>query len=417
MTPPRSRRDSMPDAMSAPKAPAHLGWTFAWLMTGELVIGFATFLLTMLSLLVSQGLGLDDATLGLSFAAFSMGGFTCAFLGGVLADRLGPRFVALTALSSTLVGGVIVAFAPNAIVLGLGQFLLGAAIAIYGVQAYAWVNETLAERRGLFLGIFAVSLVLALIAAGLAVAFLLRFAGSWRTFYLIAAALALTPMIPLWFLLPPHRYAPVPRRAVRLALRNRDVLLAGGQQLLFGVYSASYSWIPLFLVEDRGYGVADAALVLVASGALWAVGAIVFGRWADRGFPLPAIALGCFVGSLAWAVFTLWDAPAAYMAALLVFSFLWPAGAAIPLTFLGQRLGATAQRTEVGVLENTFLLGDGIGAASVGALAGVWGLRWGMTLLPVVAAFAAGLLFVAAYGVRASRRMSTETTATAEGKP
>ncbi len=385
---------------------AHIGWTFGWLMAGELVIGFATFLLTMLSLLVSQGLGLDDATLGLSFAAISTGGFTCAFLGGVLADRLGPRFVALTALSSTLVGGVTVAFAPNAIGLALGEFLLGAALAIYGVQAYAWVNETLGERRGLFLGIFAVSLVVALIAAGIAVAFLLRMAGSWRTFYLIAAALALPPMVPLWFLLPPHRYAPVPRRAVRIALRNPDVLLAGGQQLLFGVYSASYSWIPLFLIQDRGYGVAEAALALVASGALWAVGAVAFGRWADRGFPLPVIALGCFAGSTAFALFTLWDVPAAYVTGLLVFSFLWPAGSAVPLTFLGQRLGATAQRTEVGVLENTFLLGDGIGAASVGALAGVWGLRWGMTLLPVVAAFAAGALYVAAYGVRASRSVA-----------
>ncbi len=392
----------MTTSAPARSAHPHLGWTFAWLMTGELVIGFATFLLTMLSLLVSQGLGLDDATLGLSFAAISTGGFTCAFLGGVLADRLGPRFVALTALSATSVGGIAVAFAPNAVGLAAGQFLLGAAIAIYGVQAYAWVNETLGERRGLFLGIFAISLVLALIAAGLAVAFLLGLAGSWRIFYLIAAALTLAPMLPLWFLLPPHRYAPVPRRAVRIALRNRDVLLGGGQQLLFGMYSASYSWIPLFLIEDRGYGVEEAALVLVASGALWAVGALVFGRWADRGFPLPVIALGCFAGSSAWALFTLWDNPAAYWTGLLVFSFLWPAGAAVPLTFLGQRLGPTAQRTEVGVLENTFLLGDGIGAASVGTLAGVWGLRWGMTLLPVGAAFAAGLLYVAAYGVRAS---------------
>ena len=392
----------MPGPIAAPTAPGHIGWTFGWLMAGELVIGFATFLLTMLSLLVTQGLGLSDATLGLSFAAISTGGFTCAFLGGVLADRLGPRFVALTALSATLVGGVTVALAPNAIVLAAGEFLLGAAIAIYGVQAYAWVNEVLGERRGLFLGIFAISLVLALIAAGIAVAFLLGIAGSWRTFYLIAAALAVPPMVPLWFLLPPHRYAPVPRRAVRIALGNRDVLLAGAQQLLFGFYSSSYSWIPLFLIQDRGYGVADAALVLVASGVLWAVGAVAFGRWADRGWALPVIALGSFGNAAAFALFTLWDAPAAYWTGLLVFSFLWPAGAAVPLTFLGQRLGATAQRTEVGVLENTFLLGDGIGAATIGSLAGVWGVRWGMTLLPVAGAFAAGVLYLASYGARPS---------------
>jgi hypothetical protein len=103
-------------------------------------------------------------------------------------------------------------------------------------------------------------------------------------------------------------------------------------------------------------------------------------------------------------VFTLWDVPVAYLVGLLLFSFLWPAGAAIPLTFLGQRLGPMAQRTEVGVLENSFLLGDGVGAATIGSLATVWTLRWGMTLLPTAAAVAAGTLFVAAYGVRRNQR-------------
>ena len=99
-------------------------------------------------------------------------------------------------------------------------------------------------------------------------------------------------------------------------------------------------------------------------------------------------------------MFTLWDVPLGYWAGLVVFSFLWPAGAAVPLTFLGQRLGPTSQRTEVGVLENTFLLGDGVGASLVGYLATVWSLRLGMTVLPVGAAVAAGILFAIAYGVR-----------------
>ena len=406
-----------PAGLPAPNVGTRIGWTFAWLMFGELVIGFAVFLLTILSLLVTQGLGLDEATLGLSFAAASAGGVTCAFLGGVLADRLGPRFVALTGLASACAGGLIVMSAPNAPVLALGQFLIGAAIAVYGVTCYAWVNETLGPRRGLFLGIFAISLVLGLIAAGLAVAFLLGLAGSWRTFYGIASVLALVPMAPLWVLLPPHTYAPVPRRAVRIALRNPDVLLTGAQQLLFGVYSASYSWIPLFLIQDRGYGVSAAALAIVASAALWAVGAVLFGRWADRGWPLPVVALGSFGSAAAFAVFSLWDLPAGFWAGLAVFSFLWPAGAAVPLTFLGQRLGSTAQRTEVGVLENTFLLGDGIGASLVGYLATIWSLRWGMTALPVAAALAAGLLFVLAYGVRRSSHDGNADLAVSSAEP
>ncbi len=391
--------DSPPGAVE-PTVRPRIGWTFVWLMAGEVVIGYGLFLLTILSLLVSQGLGMDEATLGLAFASISAGGFMSAFLGGILADRLGPRFVALTALSFTFVGGLAVAVAPNPIVLGAGEFLIGAAIAIYGVTAYAWINETLGERRGVLLGIYLVSLVIGLVAAGASIAFLLPYVASWRTFYGIAAFLALGPALPLWFLLPPKVYALEPRHAIRIALRNRDVRWIGAQQLFLGVFASGYSWVPLFLIVDRGYDVPSAAFVFVGSGIAWGVGSVLFGHWADRGWPAPIVALGSFGGAAAYVVFAAWDAAAPSLFAFAMFSFLWPAAANIPITFLGQRLGPTAQSTETGLNENLFLLGDGIGATLIGILATVWSLRWGMMVLPAAACILGGILFAVAFGVR-----------------
>jgi predicted MFS family arabinose efflux permease len=377
-------------------------WIFAWLMLGEVVIGFVMFLLTLLSLLVTQGLGIDEATLGLAFASISAGGFTCAFFGGVVADRLGPRFVALTALALTFIGGLAVAFAPVPLVLAAGEFLIGAAIAIYGVTAYAWINENLPSRRGFFLGVYVIALVIGLVAAGLAVAFFLPLVPSWRTYYLIGAILALVPAVPLWFLLPPRLFAKEPRKAVRKALKNPHVRSISAQQFLTGLFAASYSWAPLFLIQYRGYDVQAAATALVGSGALWAVGNLTFGRLADRGWALPTVAIGCFGSALGYAIFVVVPNAAISIVAFLAISFLWPAAANVPLTLLGQILGATAQRTEVGILENLFLIGDGIGASAIGFLATVWSLQTGMLVVPGISILAAGLAFAAMYGVRRS---------------
>ena len=64
---------------------------FAWLCVGCVVAAYGVFLLTILSLLVADTLGLGNAALGLAFASLSVGGFTSPFLAGMLADRAGPR--------------------------------------------------------------------------------------------------------------------------------------------------------------------------------------------------------------------------------------------------------------------------------------------------------------------------------------
>ncbi len=372
---------------------------FAWLFVGSTVGGYGTFLLSLVSLLVADTLALSEATLGLAFAALSVGGIASPFLGGALGDRLGPRPVSLAALGLLVLGGFLAGSSPTAATLAAGEFLLGAGLAMFGVMAYAWINESLSDRKGFYLGIYLSSLVAGLMCAGLSVAFLLPHVPSWRTFFLATSLLALVPSVPLWFLLPKRLQVKPREKSIRAAFGNRDVRWVCGQQLLIGLGSAGYSWLPWFLVLERGLDLRFAALAFVGSAALWAVGGVAFGRLADAGWIRPIIAFGNLGTALAYLTFLMWSEVSGTILLLFLYAFLWPAGAQVPITFLGHRLGAKAQRTEMGLLENLFLLGDAVGVAIIGFVAVAWDLLWALALVPGGATLLASGLFASVFGI------------------
>ena len=385
---------------------------FGWLYAGCVVVAFGVFLLTILSLLVTGTLGLGDAGLGIAFASLSIGGFASPFIAGVFADRAGPRPISLAGLGCAAAGALLAGISPAPWVLVLGEFLLGAAFSMYNVMAYAWVNEVLGRRKGVFLGIYVTAIVTGCVLAGLAVALFLPFVASWRDYYLVAAVLALVPAAALWVLLPRRMGRPLIRKDLRAALQHRDVLRVAGLQYLIGLGGAGFSWLPLFLVEDRSLELRPAVLVFVGASAVWGISGVWFGRMADRGWSRPLIVFGGLGTGLAYMTFLLWNLLPATVAFLLLYAFLWPAGGQVPMTFLGQRLGAGAQRTEMGLLENMFLAGDATGAALIGFLAATWTLPWALALIPGAVTVVAGILFAWAYGIsRGHERPSTDDAA------
>lgn len=373
---------------------------FAWLFVGSAVAAFAVFLLTMLSLLVADTLGLGEAALGIAFASLSIGGLTSPFIAGVFADRAGPRPVSLAGLGSVAAGAWLASISPASWVLVVGEFLLGAGFAMFGVMSYSWINETLGDRKGIYLGLYVSSIVAGLAAAGLSIALFLSDVSSWREFFLAGALLALPPSAALWFLLPVRMGVPTTPKDIRAALRDRDVRWVAGLQYLIGLGGGGFSWLPFFLVQVRGFDLRFAVLAFVGGSILWGVGGIAFGRLADQGWSRPIIVLGGLGTGIAYLAFVLWsEAAVLAIAFLCLYAFLWPAGAQVPLTFLGQRLGPRAQRAEVGLLENLFLAGDATGATLVGFLAGPWSLTWALAGIPGIATLAAGTLFGWVYGL------------------
>jgi MFS family permease len=353
----------------------------------------------MLSLLVAETLGLEETALGIAFASLGLGGLASPLLAGVLADRAGPRPLSLAGLGSVAAGALLSGTAPSAPFFVAGQFLTGAGFSTYGVVAYAWINENLGVRRGYYLGIYVGSVVAGLTIAGISIALLLPYVGSWRTYFLGGGFVALVPALVLWVLLPERMGVPIMPKKIRKALAHRDVRWLGCLQFLVGLGSGGFSWLPLFLAQDRGLGLQAAVLAFVMASILWAVGGVAFGRLADAGWVRPTIALGGLATGGAYMAFVLWDQPWLTMGLLFLYAFLWPAGAQVPVTFLGQRLGPRVQRSEVGLLENLFLAGDAAGAALVGVLAQAWTLTWALALVPGAATLAAGALFGWTFGI------------------
>lgn len=372
---------------------------FAWLFLGSTAASYGVFLLALLALLVTRGLGFSEVFLGAAMAALDLGGFASPFVAGMFADRAGPKPISLAGLGCVAVGAVLCGVSPGLGPFVLGQFLLGAGLAMFGVMAYAWINETFGDRKGLYLGVYVMSIALGLGLAGLTVAVFLPVAPDWRTYYLLAGGLALVPMAALTVFLPRGMGVPLRPKDLRKALRNRDVRWIAGLQFLVGFGWSAYSWLPLFLAQVRGVDLRLAVLVFVGSAAIWALSGVWFGRVADRGWARAVIVLGGLATAVAYAgVFAFGDVLLA-AACLFAFAFFWPTGSLVSITFLGQRLGPNAQRTEVGLQENLFLLGEGLGAAIVGMLAESMGLTESLLIVAVSGTILAAALFFVAFGV------------------
>lgn len=372
---------------------------FAWLFVGSTAASYGVFLLALLALLVSEGLGFGAVFLGTALLALDLGGFASPFVAGMFADRAGPKPISLAGLACVSAGAFLCGVAPDVVLFILGQFLLGAGLAMFGVMAYAWINETLGGRKGLYLGAYVMSIALGLGLAGLTVAVFLPIAPDWRTYYLLAGAVALLPMAALAVYLPRGMGVPLRPKDIRKALENRDVRWIAGLQFLVGFGWSAYSWLPLFLAQERGLDLRLAVLLFVGSALVWALSGLLFGRIADRGWARTVIVAGGLATAVAYAgVFVLGDLVLA-AASLFAFAFFWPTGSLVSITFLGQRLGPHAQRTEVGLQENLFLLGEGLGAALTGVLAETLGLTESLLLVATSGTVAAALIFLVVFGM------------------
>ncbi len=389
----------MEDGSPRPRNPAP-GLVFAWLYIGCVVAAYGVFLLTILSLLVSSSLGFGNAGLGIAFASLSVGGFTSPFLAGMFADRAGPRPISLTGLTFVLAGGLLAAWSPAPAVLVAGEFLLGAGFSMFNVMAYAWINEVLGPRKGVYLGVYVTAIVAGSVLAGISVGVLYSPALSWRSFFLATAFGTLVPAFALAVLLPRRMGVPEIRKDIRAALRHPDVRWVSGLQYLIGLGGAGFSWIPIFFVNVRALPLQAAVFIFVGASAMWGLSGLFFGRLADRGWSRPLIVFGGLGTGLAYLVFVLWDFVPGAILFLALYAFLWPAGGQVPLTFLGERLGSAAQRTELGLFENMFLAGDATGAVLIGFLSGVWTLTWALAIIPGAVTILAGGLFAWQYGFR-----------------
>ena len=228
--------------------------------------------------------GLTLGQIGVLFAVQTLG-FTLGLVPwGALADRTGERPVLAGGLAATAAGLALSAEAGSFGLLLAGLFLTGffgsSATGASGRAIMGWFARA---ERGFVLGIRQTAIPVggAITALSLPA---IALAADLRTALLALGAFALAAAIvaAVWMRDPPPAEAPKGFVATP-PMRDRRIWRLGvGSGLFVIAQAAVIGFTVLFLVDEHGMTVGQAALVLAAIQLVAAVARIAVGRWSDR---------------------------------------------------------------------------------------------------------------------------------------
>ncbi len=251
-------------------------WLWVFSTGGTLLDGFGIFVLGVAMPLIIAQFHLTPDVVGLIGASLVLGAVFGAGLGGPMADHLGRKPLMLVDMIIICAGAAASALANGAVMLFIGQFLVGVGVGVDFPVSSSYVSEVLPKRgrARLMVATIACQSVGMLLAAAVTLALLktVNSAQNWRLFLATEGAIAL-----LFFLLrlsEPHsshwlmsrgRFAEATESFIRLMPEQRQVVLqltgnAGNQSLATSVASATSPGIAILF--SRAY---RARTVLVAA--------------------------------------------------------------------------------------------------------------------------------------------------------
>ena len=251
-------------------------WLWVFSTGGTLLDGFGIFVLGVAMPLIIAQFHLTPDVVGLIGASLVLGAVFGAGLGGPMADHLGRKPLMLVDMIIICAGAAASALANGAVMLFIGQFLVGVGVGVDFPVSSSYVSEVLPKRSPArsMVATIACQSVGMLLAAAVTLALLktVNSAQNWRLFLATEGAIAL-----LFFLLrlsEPHsshwlmsrgRFAEATESFIRLMPEQRQVVLqltgnAGNQSLATSVASATSPGIAILF--SRAY---RARTVLVAA--------------------------------------------------------------------------------------------------------------------------------------------------------
>jgi predicted MFS family arabinose efflux permease len=207
-----------------------------------------------------------------------------------LGDIVRRRKLVPTALSLTVVGLVICAFAPNVTVLMLASLLVGTGTVAAQLLIPMAASMTDDAERGRIVGMMMTGLLLGILLAR-TVSGLIAEASNWRVVYLIGAAMTLALALVLARTIPREQTRPRIRYLTLLAsavtyLRTEPLLQRRALYGALGFATFSVFWTTMaFLLSGSPYHYNDLTIGLFGLiGACGALCANFAGRWTDRGW-------------------------------------------------------------------------------------------------------------------------------------
>jgi sugar phosphate permease len=334
---------------------------------------------------------LSLAELGVVLASVNVGMLLTVLPWGVLADRVGERFVIATGLTVAATSLVIATRAdrfPTLAVALAAAGAFGACVqAASGRAVMAWFG---AGERGFALGIRQTAVVVGGALAALVLPATTD-AGGVRAGVLVLAGGALAAALAsAAFLRDPGRPSAAPA-PLRLALRDdRLWRLCFGSTLLVVAQVGVLGFTVLFLHDERGFSTGEAGAVLAVMQVLGGVFRIGSGRWSDRvGTRIaPLLRLG-FALTVALAVSAaLVDAPSPILLpALVAAGSLSASWNALSFTAAAEFAGEARAGAALGLQQASLALGAAITPVVFAALVAVtsWTVAFGFAGIAALA--------------------------------
>ncbi|MEV0759012.1 MFS transporter [Nocardia sp. NPDC050435] len=309
-----------PTAAVTPKPAGRAGLALFTMFLGSFTLVSAEFLPPGVLTAMAADLGVREGVVGLSVSATAFTALLAALGLSSVFPRLDRRTLLMALTIGAAVSNLVVALAPNIVLLLLARLLLGAAVGGYWSMALVIATRLVpADRLGKAMMLVNAGTTVATVAGVPLGVLLSQFAG-WRVVFVVAAALTVVAAIAVRLTLPPIPPAPgVGWSAMGGALRAPGVALGLLSVVaVIGGHFAGYTYIRPALAELLGAGPGAIPILLALFGVGGLVGNFVIGSLADRRLELLLVLVPAVIAvSIAAIIASAHLAALAYVAVIL----------------------------------------------------------------------------------------------------
>ena len=367
------------------------------------VVFFDRNALNFLMPFVKPELGLNNTQVGLLASGLSLTWALSAYLVGRYSDRTGRRksvivFATLAFSACSFVSGL----ASSFLVLFAARLLMGLAEGgILPVSQSLTASQVDPAHRGLAMGViqnFCSNLIGGTLAPILLVALAVHY--GWRMSFYLAGIPGIAAALLIWFFLydpPAASVRAVDRMSLRAAFGERNIFVCAIISVLMISYLViGWTFLPLFLVQVRGFSAGTMGGLMAALGLMATIGSFAVPAWSDRAGRKPIMMLVPVIGIAAPLGAMFFDGPVWLLGAILALGWALNGTfslfmATIPSETVDPRHSATVLGLVLGAGE---IFGGGLSPFAAGAMADRFGLEaplWAMVGLAV----ASGLVAIA----------------------
>jgi len=353
--------------------------------------------------LFAKYLGVSDRELGFVAAASTYTGIILSIPAGVLSDAWGRKRVLLLAGLVFATAPFLYPFVHSAWQLAMVRVYHGAATAIFGPVAIAYVADLAPIRRGEWMGLYSSATLVGRSVAPFVGGFILARPNAYHEVYLACGAAGVVALgLGLW--LPGRQGRPAgsplqskatalgawrqAREGLRFALRSRVVMVTSSveavQYLAFG---AVETFLPLYATR-HGIPTWQIGAIFTVQIATIALTKPIMGRLSDTVGRQPVIMGGLLLGAVSTAAFAISPNVILLAAAATLFGLSMSIVTASTSALVADATKAAHFGSSLGVLSTIMDIGHSSGPVVAGFLvAGVsYGWMWGIVGAVLVAA-------------------------------